>query len=108
MIATSMQLAKKIGKIAALVGVCPGFVGNRILYARQLQANAMLMEGAMPWDIDKVMYDFGLPMGPFAMSDLAGLDLGWIKEKSIELDDSRSALRKGSARAEDRRRLLRL
>lgn len=81
-IATSMQLAKKIGKIAALVGVCPGFVGNRILYARSLQANAMLMEGAMPWDIDKVMYDFGLPMGPFAMSDLAGLDLGWIKEKS--------------------------
>jgi 3-hydroxyacyl-CoA dehydrogenase len=81
-IATSMQLAKKIGKIAALVGVCPGFVGNRILYARTLQANAMLMEGAMPWDIDKVMYDFGLPMGPYAMSDLAGLDLGWIKEKS--------------------------
>ena len=81
-IATSMQLAKKIGKIAALVGVCPGFVGNRILYARSLQANAMLMEGAMPWDIDKVLYDFGLPMGPFAMSDLAGLDLGWIKEKS--------------------------
>jgi 3-hydroxyacyl-CoA dehydrogenase len=81
-IATSMQLAKKIGKIAALVGVCPGFVGNRILYARTLQANAMLMEGAMPWDIDKVMFDFGLPMGPYAMSDLAGLDLGWIKEKS--------------------------
>ncbi|MGH9888543.1 MAG: 3-hydroxyacyl-CoA dehydrogenase NAD-binding domain-containing protein, partial [bacterium] len=48
-IATSMQLAKKLGKIAALVGVCPGFVGNRILYARSAQANAMLMEGAMPW-----------------------------------------------------------
>jgi len=81
-IATSMQLAKKIGKIAALVGVCPGFVGNRILYARSQQANAMLMEGAMPWDIDKAIYDFGLPMGPFAMSDLAGLDIGWIPEKS--------------------------
>ena len=81
-IATSMQLAKKLGKIAALVGVCPGFVGNRILYARSQQANAMLMEGAMPWDIDKALYDFGLPMGPFAMSDLAGLDLGWIAEKS--------------------------
>ncbi|HXS90288.1 MAG TPA: 3-hydroxyacyl-CoA dehydrogenase NAD-binding domain-containing protein [Steroidobacteraceae bacterium] len=81
-IATSMQLAKKIGKIAALVGVCPGFVGNRILYARQQQAQSMLMEGAMPWDIDKVLYDFGLPMGPFAMSDLAGLDIGWSKEKS--------------------------
>jgi 3-hydroxyacyl-CoA dehydrogenase len=81
-IATSMQLSKKIGKIAALVGVCPGFVGNRILYARSQQANAMLMEGAMPWDIDKAIFDFGLPMGPFAMSDLAGLDLGWIAEKS--------------------------
>jgi len=81
-IATSMQLAKKIGKVAALVGVCPGFVGNRILSARTAQAQAMLMEGAMPWDIDRVIYDFGLPMGPFAMYDLAGLDLGWIKEKS--------------------------
>jgi 3-hydroxyacyl-CoA dehydrogenase len=81
-IATSMQLAKKLGKIAALVGVCPGFVGNRILYARSRQANAMLMEGAMPWDIDKAIYDFGLPMGPFAMSDLAGLDIGWIPEQS--------------------------
>jgi 3-hydroxyacyl-CoA dehydrogenase len=81
-IATSMQLAKKIGKIAALVGVCPGFVGNRMLFQRQAQANAMLMEGAMPWDVDKVLYDFGLPMGPFAMSDLAGLDIGWSKEQS--------------------------
>jgi 3-hydroxyacyl-CoA dehydrogenase len=81
-IATSMQLAKKIGKIAALVGVCPGFVGNRMLFQRQAQATAMLMEGAMPWDIDKVLYDFGMPMGPFAMSDLAGLDIGWSKETS--------------------------
>ena len=81
-IATSMQLAKKIGKIAALVGVCPGFVGNRMLCARQQQAQAMLMEGAMPWDVDKVLYDFGMPMGPFAMSDLAGLDIGWSKETS--------------------------
>src|SRR5687767_3560887 len=81
-IATAMGLAKKIGKIAALVGVCPGFVGNRILYARSMQANAMLLEGAMPWDIDRVTYDFGLPMGPFAMSDLAGLDIGWSKEKT--------------------------
>src|SRR5690606_8082122 len=81
-IATSMQLAKRIGKVAVLVGVCPGFVGNRMLFARQAQANAMLLEGAMPWDIDKAIYDFGLPMGPFAMADLAGLDLGWSKETS--------------------------
>jgi 3-hydroxyacyl-CoA dehydrogenase len=79
-VATSMQLAKRIGKIATLVGVCHGFVGNRMLAARQEQAIAMLMEGAMPWDVDKVLYDFGMPMGPFAMSDLAGLDIGWNKE----------------------------
>jgi 3-hydroxyacyl-CoA dehydrogenase len=81
-IATSMQIAKKIGKIAALVGVCPGFVGNRILAQRQREAQKLMFEGAMPWDIDRVLYDFGFPMGPFAMSDLAGLDIGWIKEKS--------------------------
>jgi 3-hydroxyacyl-CoA dehydrogenase len=81
-IATSMQIAKKIGKIAALVGVCPGFVGNRILAQRQREAQKLMFEGAMPWDIDRVLYDFGFSMGPFAMSDLAGLDIGWIKEKS--------------------------
>ena len=81
-IATAMQMGKKTGKIAALSGVCPGFIGNRILAARTRQAQAMLLEGAMPWDIDKVLYDFGLPMGPFAMSDLAGLDIGWFKETS--------------------------
>ncbi|WP_129776309.1 3-hydroxyacyl-CoA dehydrogenase NAD-binding domain-containing protein [Peristeroidobacter soli] len=81
-IATAMQLAKKIGKIGVLVGVCNGFVGNRMLAARQAQAQAMLMEGAMPWDIDKPLYDFGMPMGPFAMGDLAGLDIGWSKETS--------------------------
>jgi 3-hydroxyacyl-CoA dehydrogenase len=81
-IATSMAIAKKIGKIAALVGVCPGFVGNRILAQRQREAQKLILEGAMPWDVDRVLYDFGFPMGPFAMSDLAGLDIGWSKEKS--------------------------
>jgi 3-hydroxyacyl-CoA dehydrogenase len=81
-IATSMQTAKKIGKIAALVGVCPGFVGNRMLFQRQREAQKLVMEGAMPWDVDRVLYEFGFPMGPFAMSDLAGLDIGWNKEKS--------------------------
>ena len=81
-VATAMQLAKKIGKIGVLVGVCHGFVGNRMLAARQGQAQAMLLEGAMPWEVDKPLYDFGLPMGPFAMADLAGLDLGWSKETS--------------------------
>jgi 3-hydroxyacyl-CoA dehydrogenase len=81
-IATSMKLAKKIGKVPALVGVCPGFVGNRILRQRQVEAQKLVLEGAMPWDVDRVLYEFGFPMGPFAMSDLAGLDIGWVKEKS--------------------------
>ena len=81
-IATSMRLAKTIGKVGVLVGVCPGFVGNRMLSQRQQQANALVNEGAMPWDVDRVLYDFGFPMGPFAMSDLAGLDIGWSKEAS--------------------------
>jgi 3-hydroxyacyl-CoA dehydrogenase len=81
-IATVMQLARKIGKIAALVGVCHGFVGNRMLHQRQREAGKLILEGAMPWDIDRVIYDFGFPMGPFAMSDLAGLDIGWSKETS--------------------------
>jgi 3-hydroxyacyl-CoA dehydrogenase len=62
--------------------VCHGFVGNRMLAARQSQANAMILEGAMPWEVDEVLYDFGMPMGPFAMADLAGLDIGWSRETS--------------------------
>ena len=81
-IATSMTMAKSIGKVAALVGVCPGFVGNRILAQRQREANKLILEGALPWDIDDALFEFGFPMGPFAMSDLAGLDIGWNKETS--------------------------
>jgi 3-hydroxyacyl-CoA dehydrogenase len=53
-----------------------------MLSQRQREAQKLVMEGAMPWDIDRVLYDFGFPMGPFAMSDLAGLDIGWVKENS--------------------------
>jgi 3-hydroxyacyl-CoA dehydrogenase len=81
-IATSMKLARTINKIAALVGVCPGFVGNRMLGQRGRQTQKMVLEGALPWDIDRVLFDFGFPMGPFAMGDLAGLDIGWSKEES--------------------------
>jgi 3-hydroxyacyl-CoA dehydrogenase len=77
-----MQMARKIGKVAALVGVCPGFVGNRMLAQRQREAQALMLEGASPQAIDRVLFEFGFPMGPFAMSDLAGLDLGWTRETS--------------------------
>ena len=81
-IQTCMSLAKRINKVAVLVGVCHGFVGNRILFARQQQAQQLAMEGATPAQIDKVLYDFGFPMGPFQMSDLAGLDIGWNRSTS--------------------------
>jgi len=76
-IATVMSLSKKIGKIPVLVGVCEGFVGNRMLRSRGIQSAYMMEEGALPQQIDKVIYDYGFPMGPFAMSDLAGNDVGW-------------------------------
>jgi 3-hydroxyacyl-CoA dehydrogenase len=79
---TSMELAKKIGKIAVVAGVCPGFIGNRMLALRQREAQKLILEGAKPWDVDRVLVNFGFPMGPFQMSDLAGLDIGWSKEKS--------------------------
>jgi 3-hydroxyacyl-CoA dehydrogenase len=75
-IATAMKLGKTIGKIPVLVGNCHGFVGNRMLAARQREVQKLLLEGAKLWDIDRVIYDFGMPMGPFAMNDLAGIDLG--------------------------------
>lgn len=81
-VATAMALAKTIGKVGVLVGVAHGFVGNRMLEKRQREANKLILEGAMPWDVDRVLFDFGLPMGPFAMADLAGLDLGWQRETS--------------------------
>ena len=81
-VATSMKMAKNIGKVAAVVGVCPGFVGNRILAQRQREANKLILEGAMPWEVDDALFNFGFPMGPFAMSDLAGLDIGWDEELS--------------------------
>ncbi|WP_369061056.1 3-hydroxyacyl-CoA dehydrogenase NAD-binding domain-containing protein [Caulobacter sp. 73W] len=81
-IATAMKLSKVIGKVGVLVGNCFGFVGNRMLAQRQREAQKLILEGAMPWDVDRVLYDFGLPMGPFAMSDLAGLDIGWDPAKT--------------------------
>ena len=75
--ATCMALAKRIGKVPAMVGVCDGFVGNRMLAKRGDQAAQLILEGAKVEDVDRVLYDFGFPMGPFAMSDLAGNDVGW-------------------------------
>ena len=81
-IATSMKLAKELGKVGVLVGVCHGFVGNRMLYEYRREAFFLVEEGAKPQQVDRVITDFGLPMGPFAMGDLAGLDIGWRVRKA--------------------------
>ncbi|MRR16888.1 MAG: 3-hydroxyacyl-CoA dehydrogenase [Deltaproteobacteria bacterium] len=80
--ATAMKVGKKIAKVPVLVGVCDGFVGNRMLAKRTRECGFMLEEGALPWQIDKVIYNFGFPMGPYQMGDMAGLDVGWRNRKA--------------------------
>ncbi len=90
-LATAMAIGKKIGKVAVVAGVCHGFIGNRMLAQRQAPANQLLLEGATPEQIDKVHTDFGMPMGPFQMSDLAGLDIGWHRDPN-RIETIRDAL----------------
>ena len=78
---TAVNIAKKIAKVPVVVGVCDGFVGNRMLAARSKQSEKFLFEGALPQQVDAVVTKFGMPMGPFAMGDLAGLDIGWRSRK---------------------------
>ncbi|WP_339804358.1 3-hydroxyacyl-CoA dehydrogenase NAD-binding domain-containing protein [uncultured Marinobacter sp.] len=75
--ATSMAIAKTIKKVGVLVGNCYGFVGNRMLHQRGAEATRLVNEGASPQQVDKVLTDLGFPMGQFAMSDLAGIDIGY-------------------------------
>jgi len=77
---TAMQLAKRIRKVAVIAGVTYGFIGNRMLIPRQTQALQLLLDGATPEQIDRVHVDFGMPMGPFQMADLAGVDIGWHRD----------------------------
>ncbi|KQZ65800.1 3-hydroxyacyl-CoA dehydrogenase [Sphingopyxis sp. Root1497] len=90
-LATAMAIGKKIGKVAVVAGVCDGFIGNRMLKPRQVEAMNLLMEGATPQQIDKVHVDFGMPMGPFQMSDLAGVDIGWHRDPT-RIESIRDAL----------------
>jgi len=81
-LATSVALAKTIDKIGAVVGVCPGFAGNRMFGQRNREIQKILLQGATTAQLDRVIFDFGFPMGPFVLSDLIGLDIGWSKETS--------------------------
>lgn len=84
-IATVMAMGKQIGKVAVLAGNCDGFIGNRMLHPYGREASFLVEEGAQPEDVDRVLYDFGLAMGPFAMGDMAGLDVGWyVRKRQLE------------------------
>ena len=88
---TAMQLGKKIGKVPVVAGVCHGFIGNRMLMPRQIEATKLLLEGASPEQIDRVHVEFGMPMGPFRMADLAGVDIGWHRDPN-RIENVRDAL----------------
>ena len=88
---TVMQLSKKIRKVAVVAGVCHGFIGNRMLMPRQIEATKLLLEGASPEQVDRVHVDFGMPMGPFQMADLAGVDIGWHRDRT-RIQNIRDAL----------------
>jgi 3-hydroxyacyl-CoA dehydrogenase len=81
-LATALAVSQKINKIAVVAGVTYGFIGNRMLAVRRTIAEELILQGATPASIDRVIEDFGMPMGPFRMADLAGLDLGWTREAS--------------------------
>ncbi len=115
-LATAMQLAKKIGKVAVISGVCDGFIGNRMVARYGAAAHDLIMAGALPQQVDAALQDFGMAMGPFRMSDLAGLDIGWAarKRRAAESPDrdlsnvADDAVRGGPIRPEDRSRLVSL
>ena len=88
---TAMAVARRIKKVPVVAGVCHGFIGNRMLHARQTQAIELVLEGATPEQVDRLHTDFGMPMGPFQMQDLAGLDIGWHRDPS-RIDSLRDAL----------------
>jgi 3-hydroxyacyl-CoA dehydrogenase len=88
---TAMTTAKKIRKVAVVAGVCDGFIGNRMLMPRQVEATKLLLEGASPEQVDRVHVEFGMPMGPFQMADLAGVDIGWHRDPN-RIENIRDAL----------------
>ena len=80
-LATGFQLAKRLRKIAVLSGICDGFIGNRMLSAYRREAEYLLADGALPHEVDAAMRDFGMPMGPFELQDLTGLQIAWANRK---------------------------
>ncbi|MBV8652489.1 MAG: enoyl-CoA hydratase/isomerase family protein, partial [Alphaproteobacteria bacterium] len=89
-VATSQGLAKTLGKVGVVCGVCHGFVANRSRGPMTREAAFLVDEGALPSQVDKVLYDFGMPMGPFAVGDLAGIDVGWRVRRSLDASRPKS------------------
>jgi 3-hydroxyacyl-CoA dehydrogenase len=83
-VATAQALAKTIGKVGVVCGVCHGFVANRSRGPLTREASFLVDEGALPQQVDKVLYDFGMAMGPFAVGDVAGIDVGWRVRRSLD------------------------
>jgi 3-hydroxyacyl-CoA dehydrogenase len=81
-LAAMFALGRQLGKVPVIVGVCRGFVGNRMLQVRSAAIEQCLLEGALPEDIDAALVEFGFAMGPLAVSDLAGLDISWLMRKA--------------------------
>ena len=93
LLAAAVALARRLGKVPVTVGVCYGFVGNRMLAQRSVEAERLLLEGALPQEVDAAVTGFGFPMGPFAMADMAGLDVGWrIRKGRGERNEIEDAL----------------
>ncbi len=90
-LATGMDIARRIKKVPVVAGVCYGFIGNRMLIPRQGQAIQLLLEGATPEQVDRVHTALGMPMGPFQMADLAGVDIGWHRDPA-RIESIRDAL----------------
>ncbi len=84
-IATALAIARRLGKLAVVAGVCDGFIGNRILSAYRCEMEYALEDGALPWEVDTALEAYGFAMGPFAVSDLSGLDIAWARRKRLAL-----------------------
>ena len=80
-VATGFALGKKLRKVSVLSGICDGFIGNRMLSAYRREADYLLADGALPYQIDQAMRDFGMPMGPYELQDLTGLQIAWANRK---------------------------
>ena len=116
-IATSMALARRLGKVGVLARNCRGFIGSRMMEPYWREAEFLVEEGASVEEVNQALYDFGMAMGPLAMADLVGLDIAWrIRQVFREVAQSRCTataghrppLQDGPVRAEDRTRLVQL